>query len=272
VTSACLRLAVLGDPLSYTLSPVLHRAGLASVGLEGTSEALRTPVESLGERLRELGARGYRGLNLTVPLKEAALVHLDWVTEPARRSRSVNTVSFDDNRWHGDTTDGPGFVDLLGTLGRSVAHERVVLLGGGGAARSLALALAANGGANVTASVRDPGAAAAAWREVPNAILVRWRSAAETQALHRATLVVNATPLGEAEDPVALERLDPRTMVIDLRYQEQVTPWIRRARSLGLLAYDGLGLLVFQARRSLELWTGREVPVDPLARAVGWPR
>jgi len=269
VTRECLRLAVLGDPLSFTLSPVLHRAGLESVGLAGVSEALRTPVESLGPRLDELAQGGYRGVNLTIPLKEAALQHLDWVSEEARRARSVNTVSFDPGGRSGDTTDGGGLIDLLASMGRPARRERAVLLGAGGAARSVALALAGAGCPWCVGSARDLAAGGAAWAEIPRAALVAWRSTAESTALAQATLVVNATPL---EDPVPLERLDPRALLIDLRYGERVTEWVRRARARGLHAYDGLGLLVFQARRSLALWTGREVPADPLARAVGWPR
>jgi len=272
VTGEGLRLAVLGDPLAFTLSPVLHRAGLASAGLQGGSEALRTPIAALGERLRDLADRGYRGVNLTAPLKQAALEHLTDASPAARSARSVNTVSFDPDGWRGDTTDGDGFVDLLGSLGRSPRDERVVFRGAGGAARSLALALGVAGCGRIAAAARSPAAAAATWDEIPAAQLVPWGSAADQALLGEATLIVNATPLEEAEAPAALERLPRTAMVIDLGYRESVTPWVQRARALGFLAYDGLGLLVFQARRSLEIWTGRAIASDALAAAVGWPR
>lgn len=261
-----IRLGVLGDPIAHTLSPVLHRAALESLGLEGESTAFPTPREALAGRLRELAARGFRGVNLTHPLKEEALGRLERVSEPARRSRSVNTVSFDTYGASGETTDGPGFVDLLRSLKRDPAAERVVLLGAGGAARSLALALGGVGAA-VTLSARHAARAgdpAAAW--------VAWRSPAERDALAAATLVVNATPLRGEEGPVALDLVPRGALVVDLVYARQVTPWVAHARAMGHQAWDGLGLLVYQARRSLELWLDRSVAIEPLARAVGWPR
>jgi shikimate dehydrogenase len=264
VTST-IALAVLGDPLAYTQSPALHRAGLASLGLEGESSALRTPAAALGERLAELRARGLTGVNLTAPLKEAALAHLDRVSEAARLARSVNTVGFAADGTWGETTDGPGFVDLLGSLGRDPAQERVLLLGAGGAARSLALALTAAGALRVVAWARDPVAAAVSWAGIEGARVMPWGDPGGLPA----SVVVNATPL---ESPAPQESLPAGSLRIDLRYGPEVTAWVREARARGLEAYDGLGLLVFQARRSLALWCARPVAVDPLARAVGWPR
>jgi shikimate dehydrogenase len=266
------RLAVLGDPLAFTLSPDLHRAGLAALGLEGESHALPTPPEELGARLAELAGKGFRGANLTQPLKAVVLAHLARVSEPARRARSVNTVGYTAEGWWGDTTDGPGLVDLLRSLGREPARERPVIMGAGGAARSLALALTASGCARVTFSARRPPETVEAWGDIPGARLVPWRSEEESEALREATLVVNATPLGGGVDPAPLELIARRALVMDLVYGAKPTPWVLRARADRREAYDGLGLLVFQARRSLALWLGRAVPVDPLARAVGWPR
>ena len=265
-----IELGVLGDPLTFTLSPALHRAGLAALGLAGSSEPLRTPREALGPRLRELAGRGFRGVNLTHPLKEEALAHVARVSAAARRARSINTVHFDAEGASGDTTDGPGFLDLLRSLGREPAGERVVLLGGGGAARSLATALL-EAGATVTLSVRagpprEPSGGAG------EPARVAWRSAEERESIAAAGVVVNATPLAGAEEPAPLALIPRRALVVDLVYGERPTAWVVEARAQGIEAWDGLGLLVFQARRSLSIWTGAEIPLAPLARAVGWPR
>ena len=119
---------------------------------------------------------------------------------------------------------------------------------------------------------RDPERAAAGWCDLAAARLLPWSSQAAERALATATLVVNATPLAGGSGPVAIERLAPDAAVIDLVYGPEVTPWVQAARAAGHPAWDGLGLLVHQARRSLERWTGCEVPVAPLAAAVGWPR
>ena len=270
--SAAVRLAVLGDPLAFTLSPALHRAGLEALGLPGGSEALRVPQSRLGETLARLAAEGYRGVNLTHPLKRAALAHLSEVSEAARRASSVNTVSFERGRARGDTTDGAGFVALLKHLGVGIVGAGVVLLGAGGAARSLGLALLEAGAAPVTAWARRPGEASAAWEAIPGARVAGWDSEEGRAALARAKVVVNATPRTGPEEPCPIGLVPRDARVVDLVYGPEVTPWVLAARSAGIEAVDGRGLLVFQARRSLALWTGREVPLEPLERAVGWPR
>ena len=267
-----IRLAVLGDPLAHTRSPDLHRAALAALALTGESHALRTSVPELPARLAELAARGFRGVNLTHPLKEAVLPHLARLSEDARRARSVNTVVFDEDGWWGDTTDGAGFVDLIDEFGRTSSDHRVVLLGAGGAARSLALAIDASGCDEIVVSARHPETAAAAWNAIPAARLVRWRSRDEALALASATMVVNATPITGTEDPVPLAAIAIDALIVDLVYGVTLTPWVVRARAEGRTACDGLGLLVHQARYGLSKLLGRPVPIAALADAVGWPR
>jgi shikimate dehydrogenase len=265
------RLAVLGDPLRFTRSPDLHRAGLAALGLDGESTALRTAPAELGARLGELASSGYLGTNLTHPHKQSVIAHLARVSEPARRARSVNTVGFSKDGWWGDTTDGPGFLDLLASLGRDPRGERVVLLGAGGAARGLALVLG-EAGAAVSAWAREPERVRDAWRELTGARLGTWGAPEAEDALREATLIVNATPVSGPDAPIGAARVPPRALAVDLTYGENLTPWVVALRAAGREALDGLGLLVHQARRSLSLWLGRQVPLEPLERAVGWPR
>ncbi len=266
-----MRLAVLGDPLSYTRSPELHRAGLAALGLHGESEPLRVTPARLGSVFAELIAAGFRGVNLTSPLKEAALGHVGAIAPSARRARSVNTVSFDADAVRGDTTDGAGFIDLLRAQGRACDGLRVVLLGAGGAARSIGLALI-EAGASVTVAARRPAAAAAAWHEIAGAAVIPWGTESVHAAVAVADVVVNGTPLAGLSGAYPVERIPPAALVLDLVYGPEPTPWVLAARAAGRQSFDGLGLLVHQARRALAIWTGREVPLEPLARAVGWPR
>ena len=266
--SARVRLAVLGDPLRFTRSPELHRAGCEALGLTCESRALRTPVAELAAMLARLAGEGLAGCNLTMPLKEPALDLVHEASDEAREARSVNTVTFRNGGARGDTTDGAGFVDLLYSLERTPAECRLVLLGAGGAARSLALALSRAGSApGQVISRRRPAADlpwAAGWAE--------WGSEAARTAIAGAHVLVNATPLGAPELVGLLDDLPRHALVVDLAYGETLTAWAAAARARGLQAVDGLGLLVHQARRSLALWLGREVPLAPLAAAVGWPR
>jgi len=266
--SARVRLAVLGDPLRFTRSPVLHRAGCEALGFTCESRALRTPVAGLAATLERLAGEGLAGCNLTMPLKEPALDLVREASDEARAARSVNTVTFRNGGARGDTTDGAGFVDLLRSLDRTPAGCRVVLLGAGGAARSLALALArAGAGPGHVISRHRPAADlpwAGGWTE--------WGSEDARTALAGADVLVNATPLGAPELAGLLDDLPRRALVVDLSYGEALTAWAAEARARGHEAVDGLGLLVHQARRSLAIWLGRDVPLAPLAAAVGWPR
>lgn len=266
--SGPVRLAVMGDPLRYTRSPDLHRAGAAALGLECESVALRTPPESLAGTLARLASEGYLGCNLTMPLKEPAVALVAEATPAARLARSVNTITFRPEGLFGDTTDGAGFLDLLAELGHDPAGTRVTLLGAGGSARSLAAALVGAGAGITVVSRRRPDAELA-WN---SAAWCEWGSAASQEAVSGARVLVNATPLAGEDSLFAVHTIARDALVVDLTYGPEPTSWVLAARAHGLAAHDGLGLLVHQARRSLSSWFGREVPLAPLAAAVGWPR
>ncbi|HXJ69008.1 MAG TPA: hypothetical protein VNM39_08880 [Verrucomicrobiae bacterium] len=261
------KLAVLGDPLAYTRSPDLHRAGCAALGLACESLALRTPVAELPATLDRLAREGYTGCNLTMPLKEPALALVGEATPAARRARSVNTITFGDRR-SGDTTDGAGFLDLLSAQRRNPTTCNVTLLGAGGSARSLALAIADVGGRPVDVISRREPEPGEAWGGTLGKRWSAWGSGAATRAIAVADVLVNCTPLAGDEWPVAVERIPRATLVVDLTYGERVTPWVAAARAAGLDAIDGLALLVHQARRSLIRWLARDVPLEPLLAAV----
>ena len=264
-----MKLAVLGDPLAFTRSPELHRAGLAALGIPCETQALRTPAAGLAARLAELAAAGLTGVNLTHPLKEVALAHVTRVSDAARSSRSINTITFGPGGATGDTTDGVGFADLLGSLGRDVGTERVLLFGAGGAARSMALALRERR-ASVHVATRDPARAAEAWSAIPGPPPAARDSEAIRVALLSATVVVNAAPESGAREPVDPGLTRPDALLVDLTYGPVLPSWVRASRAKQRRAIDGLGLLVHQARRSLAIWTGRDPGIEPLARAVGW--
>jgi shikimate dehydrogenase len=274
--SGVLRLGVVGDPLRFTLSPVLHRAGCAALGIRAESEPRRVAPGELSAAFDRLEREGFRGVNVTAPHKQAALGCAGRITAAAAAAHSVNTVGFEpDGRW-GESTDGPGFLDFLAWAGLAAGGQRVLLLGAGGAARSLALALLGAGAGRISVSARRREAAAELVALDPSRVLaVGWQSAAFTAELQSATLLVNATPLGSTDgDPLPLdpEAVPHAAVLVDLVYGPGPTPWVGRARARGLRAFDGLGLLVHQARHSLEAWLGRSVPLEPLERAVGWPR
>ena len=263
-----LRLAVLGDPLAFTRSPELHRAGAAALGMACESRAIRTPADQLTARLDALAAQGYRGVNLTMPLKERALACAGEVSARALQARSVNTITFAPGGRRGDSTDGVGLVDWLRTM-EVPPGAALLLLGAGGAGRSAALAAEA-AGYGVTLCARRPDEVEARWPEAARLRIVTWRDSDIHRALTDACVLVNATPLGTGVSPVAAAALPAGILVLDMSYGPEPGAWVSECRARGLAAHDGLGMLVHQARHSLSQWLEAEVPLEPLAQAVGW--
>src|SRR5690242_15244003 len=192
---------VLGDPVDHSLSPAMHNAAFAATELPHLYLRFRVPVGRLAEALDEARRLHVRGLNLTVPLKEAAIPLVDRATEAARRAGSVNTIVIEaDGRTVGHDTDGAGFVRAL--RGRvHVRGARVVLVGAGGSARAVGAALVGGGAARITIANRTPARADA----LAARLSALGRAAIETtplpalargDALADANVVVNATSLG----------------------------------------------------------------------------
>src|SRR5262249_48243733 len=137
------------------------------------------------------------------------------VSDRARRSRSVNTVGFAASGWWGDTTDGEGFVAWLATLGRRAGDEHVVMLGGGAAARSLGLALVEAGADAVVGASRRPLDTAASWADVAGPRHVEWQSDEARESFRRATLLIQATPLGHVPDARPPDEVPAGALLVD---------------------------------------------------------
>jgi len=270
--------AVFGDPVAHSLSPAMHGAAFRALGLPGIYLKFRVPVAALSDALAAAGAIGFLGVNLTIPLKEAAFRLVDSLTPEARRAGSVNTVTFGrDGRTEGHTTDGGGFLrSLREDLGMNVKGKRAVLLGAGGAAHAVAFALAGAGAYSLTILDTEPGRArrlAGAVR-AGSGVSVEWRAADRRvrwrEVLAGADLLVNATPVGMkgGDCPVPPAELAPPLAVADLVYNPPVTRLVREARRRGVRAMNGEGMLVNQGALSFERWTGIGAPVGVMRRAL----
>jgi shikimate dehydrogenase len=259
--------AVLGHPVRHARSPALHNAAYRALGLDAVYVALEVAPADLPRALAGVAALGLLGVNLTVPHKEAALALCDELDEVARASGAVNTVVVRDGRLHGTNTDVIGFErSLEETLGGVPA--RAVVLGTGGAARAVVVALARRG-AEVRVIGRDP-ARARDLLSIGAHETAPWTSPALAAALDEADLLVDATSMGlsaEAEAavpvPVPLERLPAGATVATLVYHRR-TALLAAAAARGLRTFDGGGMLVHQAARALTLMTGREAPLEVL--------
>jgi shikimate dehydrogenase len=258
---------VIGDPVAHSLSPTLHNAAFAALGLDWVYVAFPVPRGRGAEAVAAVPVLGLAGFNVTMPHKEDVASACDELTPDAAALRSVNTVvARPDGRTLGDSTDGPGFLDALAGEAIAVDGKPVLVLGAGGAARAVVLALG-RAGADVTVAARRPDTAVAAAALAPGA---------RAQALGAAdpsgfAVVVNATPLGmSGGDPLPVEpqALHADQAVVDLVYHPADTPLLTAARAGGAVAVNGLPMLLHQAARSFVLWTGQEAPVEAMRAAV----
>lgn len=258
---------VIGDPVEHSLSPVLHNAAFAALGLDWAYVAFPVPAGRGQEAVAATADLGIRGLSVTMPHKAPAARACQRLSPVAERLGVANTVTNIDGVLVGDSTDGPGFIDSLAEQGWSPAGKRCLVLGAGGAARAVVLALGEAGAARVDVVARRPEQALAA---AALAGPVAGLGAAE--GAEEADLIVNATPVGMTSDglPFGLDakRLGPGQLVADLIYAPAVTPLMAAARERGALPLNGVGMLIHQAARQFRAWTGQDAPVDAMSAAV----
>ena len=252
---------LLGRPVVNSLSPAMHNAGFAALGLN----AVYVPIESRDmQDFREFASlAGVRGVSVTIPFKSDALALLDEVAPTAAAAGAVNTIAVRDGRWIGMNTDADGFLEPLRKRMPKLTGIRAVILGAGGAARGVGLALRREG-ARVAISARRPEAAEAVAHAI-GATVAAWPPAPGSW-----DLLVNATPVGSAAGPGEVPFAGPfdGTLVYDLVYDPDPTGLMRAAETAGCPAIGGLEMLVAQAERQFEIWTGQRPPAGLFADAA----
>ena len=263
-------LTLLGDPVSHSLSPIIQNAACAATGVDGVYVALRCDRERL-PALMESIAQGGGGGNVTLPHKERAAAVVELPSEAVRRTGACNTFWYEGGKLRGDNTDVEGFRRALERfLGKPPRDHRVLVLGAGGAARAVLLALLDEGVKDVTLHNRTVERARAVSRRIGGE-RVRVVSPVEELDGGQFDLVVNSTRLGlDPADPLPLDlhRLERVGAVMDLVYGDAPTPFVREARAFGVPATDGGEMLVQQGAVSFERWWGKEAPVDSMRAAL----
>ncbi len=260
---------VIGWPVDHSLSPVIHNAAFAALGLQWVYVPLPVPPGRLTEALEGLSALGFVGANVTMPHKTACAEAIPELIEDAQRLRAVNTIVVTTSGLSGHNTDASGFDRFLRSdAGFDPAGRSALVLGAGGAARACALALARAGLASLTVAVRDPSRATELIAsldgfEVETSV-VPFDRAEQTAP----DLVVNATPVGARGEVLVVPELGPEVTVVDLLYRPRTTPLQVAAREAGAPTFGGLGLLLHQAALSFELWTGQPAPLGVMSAAA----
>ena len=250
---------VVGHPVAHSRSPAIQNAAFDGVGLDWRYVKLPVPPELFEETVRALPASGYRGVNVTIPHKEAALAVADDASEAARAIGAANTLTFEDGAIAADNTDAGG---LMAALPLDPAGTSALVLGAGGAGRAAAWAL------------RDAGASVVVWnrtRERAEALAAEL-GVEMVEAPREADVVVNATSVGLDPDDVIEDLpvawIDQPQVAVELVYGDHETPFTAWAESVGAQLVDGLEILVQQGALSFERWTGRKAPVSAMRRAA----
>jgi shikimate dehydrogenase len=262
---------LLGWPVDHSLSPRIHGYWMEKCGIDAAYVPLPVVPDRFAQAVRGLAACGFRGANVTIPHKVAALPLCNRLSAPAEMAGAVNTLVFEpDGSVTGMNTDGAGFVASLTAAGVDVAGQDVLVLGAGGAARALAAALRGLGCAVTIASRRPEQAAALAETLAATGtppLVAPWPG---STALGGSGLLINATAGGMHGKPaleVDLQAAPQDLVVADIVYAPRETPLLRAARSRGLETVGGLEMLLHQAALSFESWFGHLPPIDAPLRA-----
>ena len=258
--------AVIGDPVRHSLSPRLHNAGFAALGLDWFYVACPVAKGQAAQAIEAMRTLGIEGLSVTMPHKKSVAVAVDDLSSTAAKLGAVNCVRRDGDRLVGENTDGIGFVDSLRSqLQMDPDGLTIVIVGAGGAARSIALAMAEHG-----AQVGIFNRTATSAEEVVE-IVGAASSVVQEEAIRDADVIVNATPLGMSNDSLPFDPslLSKGQSLIDLIYEPEKTALLLEAESLGVKTLNGVGMLLHQAGAQFQLWTGCEPPLREMAQAVG---
>lgn len=265
------KVGVVGSPIAHSLSPTIHAAAFAVLGIAWESVRLEATAAQLPEVLSWLAKPEVAGCSVTMPLKDAMVPAMDRCSETVLALGALNcVVSEEDGSLTGHSTDGAGFVAALEHEWElELSTQRVVVLGAGGAARAVALA-AAQLDARVSILARREARAMEVVEQLGHGI-----SVATMAEVADAEVVVNATPIGMAGTPSANEAplavpgdMKAGALACDLVYHPLQTPWLAACREAGHPTMDGVGMLVHQALIAVQLWTGEEVPPEAVLAEV----
>jgi len=273
------KFAVLGHPIGHSLSPVMHNASIKALGLDAQYEYIKldVPPEQLMGRLEKMSSEGFRGVNLTIPLKEVAFEGLEYLDVSAKTLGAVNTVEFSDDGLIGHNTDGYGFLKALEeAFGKAMEGDSVFVLGCGGAGRAVALMAAIDEPRNIVLADIDAKRVANLTEEIARIapeveVAQALEKEAQIEACCAADLVIQASPVGMKKDDPSLlppEAFREGQRVFDLIYMYPETAFLNIAKAVGAQTANGLGMLLHQGARAFEIWTGIQPDIAAMRRAL----
>ncbi len=280
INGATQLLGLIGDPVAHSLSPAMHNAALAHMGINAVYLPLPVKSDRVGSALAGFSAISMQGINVTIPHKQTVLPFLDDISDTARQVGAVNTIyPLATGGWGGTNTDVSGFLHPLRQLDRPWNRSVALILGSGGAARATVQGCFELGFEQVVVVGRSPERLALLRETWPKLVTATWEDL--THWLPKTLLAINATPIGmqsETDSGAVLQTplsegqlalLPDTAIAYDLIYIPRPTTFLKLADARGLTTFDGLEMLVQQGAIALSLWLGgREVPIDVMRQAA----
>ena len=263
ITSSTSLYGVIGDPVSHSLSPVMHNRAFQKVGYDGAYLAFH--VKNLPAAISGVKAMGIKGLSVTIPHKVAIMDLLDDVDDMALRIGAVNTVTHKEGRLFGSNTDCLGAVNAL-LEKTTVQDKNVVLIGAGGAARAIGFGILSQGGNLTLVNIlEDEG------ERLARDLGVDYHHLSDFDKLDY-QILINATPVGMTPDadamPVSPETLKNDAVVMDIIYNPLKTQLLKEAEKKNCVTIDGLSMFVYQGVAQFEMWTGKTAPAGLMRDVV----
>jgi shikimate dehydrogenase len=273
-------IALFGNPIAHTASPPMQNAALEKLGLNYVYIPFCVSKSNISTAMESIRVLDFLGANVTVPFKESVIPYLDELTVQARLIGAVNTIKNDNGKLIGHNTDGDGFIEALKDLSKKFTprKKKVVILGAGGGARAVAVALAQKKIKSlVLADVQEEKAKSLA-------AMLRSKLGVDVKGLtpntqqfynlvEEADLLINATPIGMhpkvTECPLSnISVIHPRQLVVDMVYNPAQTKFLKLAKHLGAKTQNGLGMLLYQGVLAFEIFTGHKAPTEVMRKAL----
>lgn len=273
-------LGVIGDPVKHSLSPLMHNAAIAQLGLDYVYLPLPVKAADLQAALAGFTAIDLVGFNITIPHKTAIMPLLSEISPAAKKVGAVNTVWRTEAGWSGTNTDVTGFIAPLKAMTRNWKRVEPVVIGNGGAARAVIVGLVELGCSEIHVVGRNPQKLAQfyqSWQDTPeiSSILKIHYIEDLNILIPAADLLVNTTPVGMSPnvghspvDGTAIKKLKSGAIAYDLIYTPSPTKFLQLAKDNGAVAIDGLEMLVMQGAAALEIWLQQPVPVEVMRQTL----
>lgn len=272
-------LGVIGHPVEHSLSPVMHNAAIAQLGVDYVYLPIPVKREDLSKAIAGFEAIGLVGFNITIPHKQAILPLLNHISPEAKMIGAVNTVWRDQEGWSGTNTDVKGFMAPLQDLQKDWSQITPIVLGNGGAARAVVVGCWQLGCPKIAVVGRNEDKLKQfqqSWQNTPLQDIVKVHNLTELPGLISQTqLLINSTPVGMSpqvdHSPVEAEvikKLSSEAIAYDLIYTPNPTKFLQQSQNQGAIAISGLEMLIQQGAAALEIWLQQPVPVDVMRESV----